>query len=341
MAIELAFCESPPEGHPWRAVHDRRQAALDKWNAGDAQAALQELLQLTQEAPDYPYAWSACHRLGHWISPGETHPLGEKVVHVNDIPGCRVFSFYRFFGRCYSARIVGDDGWNSFEFPCPEVCTRWLSHVGGTFCDLGANSGYYTILALAAGVKSAVAFDPYPPAVDVLRSNIELNGWDNRCAVMQAGVSDRNAIVPFYLPQLTNGWLATSSSLDPSFSPEHSIVYHARVITLDECLTGPAAVGPLTLKIDIEGTEPTLAALAGAAGQIRARRPVIMLEHAQGPSDRLNRFLAEHGYVDYIFRPDATWTCEPTVIVYPDQINHFFVPREIAPQFIGRVANEI
>jgi len=44
--------------------------------------------------------------------------------------------------------------------------------------DIGANIGYFTCLALRAGVRHVVAFEPDPLTSQVLSLNLQLNAFD-------------------------------------------------------------------------------------------------------------------------------------------------------------------
>jgi FkbM family methyltransferase len=71
---------------------------------------------------------------------------------------------------------------------------------GETVIDIGANIGYYTlILARLVGERGKVyAFEPDPTNYELLKRNIELNGYKNVVPVMKA-TSNKNGTLRLYL----------------------------------------------------------------------------------------------------------------------------------------------
>jgi FkbM family methyltransferase len=61
----------------------------------------------------------------------------------------------------------------------------------GTFLDVGANIGTTTLPALALGFDRAVAIEPSPENVRLLRANATLNGLEGRLTVIEAAAADR------------------------------------------------------------------------------------------------------------------------------------------------------
>ncbi len=78
----------------------------------------------------------------------------------------------------------------SFEAPLPIMVMACLSRLGGTFVDVGANSGIYSVLAGLVSDKIKVeAFDPFPEAVAAFDRNIGLNGVGDRVRLHQVALS--------------------------------------------------------------------------------------------------------------------------------------------------------
>lgn len=71
---------------------------------------------------------------------------------------------------------------------------------GDTVLDLGANVGYYTLIAakLVGDNGRVYAFEPDPLNFSYLQKNIKLNGFDN-CIMEQKAISDKNENSKFYL----------------------------------------------------------------------------------------------------------------------------------------------
>lgn len=65
-----------------------------------------------------------------------------------------------------------------------------------TIFDIGANIGYYTLLAesLVGPEGRVFAFEPHPENYEKLKENIEVNGYTN-CYLINKAVSDKSGII--------------------------------------------------------------------------------------------------------------------------------------------------
>ena len=105
------------------------------------------------------------------------------------------------FRKTFQSYIISS-GWE-------ELTTEMFKKVvkeGDVVVDLGANLGYYTLLAARlVGRKGKVyAFEPEPINYSLLLKNIELNGYDNIVAVQKA-VSDVSGKVRLFLDKKDTG----------------------------------------------------------------------------------------------------------------------------------------
>ena len=93
----------------------------------------------------------------------------------------------------YISRQLAQRGiWEPFE---SELLRRSL-RPGARFLDVGANLGYFSILA-ATWVGSAgcvYAFEPEPENFALLTANLALNGYEGRVHACQAALSDHDGI---------------------------------------------------------------------------------------------------------------------------------------------------
>lgn len=118
------------------------------------------------------------------------------------------------------------------------------------FFDVGANIGIYA--AFAAQVVhegQVVAFEPFPPNVEVLRRNAELNG--DRIDVHGVALSNRKGTATFRQPKDRPG------SCVGAISPEATgAAYEVDVVPLDDLVASGEVPVPTVVKIDVEGAEP-------------------------------------------------------------------------------------
>lgn len=149
--------------------------------------------------------------------------------------------------------------------------------------DLGANIGYYTMLAAAmVGPAGRVAaFEPGPANASLLAASVAANGF-RTVTLFPCAVADAAGTVGLQLDD-SNGQLT---------APEAAGVTRVQAVSLDGLL-GPAYPVDL-IKIDIEGAEGL--ALAGMEGLVRARRPLIITEFSPTALSLVSR-IAPEGYL--------------------------------------------
>ena len=89
---------------------------------------------------------------------------------------------------------------------------------GGVFADVGANHGYFTILAAGlVGERGRVfAFEPNPPVFEQLATHVRLNGFEHRVVLVEKALWDSNGDRTFFVSQ----WAGNSgiSTLTPGAS---------------------------------------------------------------------------------------------------------------------------
>lgn len=164
---------------------------------------------------------------------------------------------------------------------------------GSCFVDVGANRGYYSLIA--ARTHSVFAFEPNPDPLADLRASLELNGFDNVISI-QAAVSETSGLGQLHVHES----VTELSSLAQVHDDLDSQV-EVETVTLDEYFRGHPAVTVGLIKMDIQGAE--LLALRGAAEILERHRPVLIIEEwpygsagfGYETSD-LKAFLAEHRY---------------------------------------------
>ncbi|WP_207477501.1 FkbM family methyltransferase [Arenibaculum pallidiluteum] len=123
---------------------------------------------------------------------------------------------------------------------------------GMTVVDIGANIGYYTILAAArVGASGRVfAFEPDPVNAALLRENVALNQLDN-VQVIEAAIGADDGVLPLHISP-TN--LGDHRLYDTGEVRE---VRQVAVRSLDRFLRAGALV-PGLVKIDTQGFEPVI-----------------------------------------------------------------------------------
>lgn len=137
------------------------------------------------------------------------------------------------------------------------------------FMDVGANFGYFTVLA-AATVARVIAFEPSTRTHAYCMANIALNRLAN-VELHHCGLWHEDAIV-----ELTRD----PSTLNAVIVPSSDTCAHEsiQVVALDGLVRAGALDLPRldVVKLDVEGTE--LSALTGMRGTLARLRPTIVME---------------------------------------------------------------
>ena len=233
-------------------------------------------------------------------------------------------------GRDQIARSVAEAGWTEFERPLPELFFRAVRRSTGLVVDVGANTGLYTLLAVAASSRNrVVAFEPVPEVFEFLRRNVEDNDVAERVRLIRCAAGDRNGRADLYLPAGGHGLVETSASLRPDFASSHADRLEVPTRTLDRVLFRPSLVGRRVsvIKIDAEGHDA--AVIAGASRTIRWCRPVIFVEVLpRADLARLTDFVRRRRYADVRLSPARPPMVGDCVDYAPASWNHALVPRE-------------
>jgi FkbM family methyltransferase len=98
-----------------------------------------------------------------------------------------------------SRRIRAEGIWEPYE----SALILSLLQPGQVFVDVGANLGYFSVLAAAAlGARGKVfAFEPDPDNFSLLQANLALNGLTERAEVACAGLSEQDSEGRLYLSE--------------------------------------------------------------------------------------------------------------------------------------------
>lgn len=167
---------------------------------------------------------------------------------------------------------------------------------GGTFVDVGANTGIFAFYA-ATRVGSAgriIAVEPEPENCRWIRAGIEANGFA-QVRLFAGGLSDRDGEATLHLAE-KSGW----HTLNPGQRKRMQGELRVQTWTLDSIAADLDRLD--CVKIDVEGHEH--AVLAGATDSVPRFRPVILLDwHPQlgADRDRIEGLLAEWGYgIEYL-----------------------------------------
>jgi len=171
-----------------------------------------------------------------------------------------------------------------------------------TVFDVGANTGFYSMAALALAPTACVhAFEPVPRIAQALTTNIMVNGLSNRVRVNTCAVAEHSGQVELHVPDET--WGNATLNVD-GFRGLAGHVEHVEAVTLDDYVAMHAIERIDVLKIDVEGHED--AVLRGARSVLARHRPAVLCECLpELDADAFNHLISEFGYEPYHLRREG------------------------------------
>jgi len=240
-------------------------------------------------------------------------------------------------GRDQVVRQALAAGWRSYETPMPLVLSRLITARPSAFLDVGANTGFYALLAGRAGARVVRAFEPVPAIAAILAANVELTFPDataNAAALYRLALSDRHGEAELFLPDQGHGLIETSASLNQEFRAVHSGSVWVSQTTLDFHLAQHPIASELVLvlKLDVESFEPQV--LAGAELTVAERRPAIVVEILPGSDLGFYAdWLVRHRYNHYQLMPPNQIV--PSAAIEPSLLHrdHLLLPAELPLPF--------
>jgi len=176
---------------------------------------------------------------------------------------------------------------------------------GNVVVDLGANIGYFTLLAarLVGKEGKVYAFEPEPRNYGYLLKNIQLNGYDNVVAVQKA-VADKPGTLKLFICPYDTGHHTIQKyggikAYRPDFVDDKKEFVEVETVSLDDFFKGIAT--PISIiKMDVEGAE--MLALSGMERVIRENEnlamfveffPLLIREMGQSPEEFARRILED------------------------------------------------
>jgi FkbM family methyltransferase len=239
-------------------------------------------------------------RVVRWLWPvrvrGKARVLGPLVA-TSGRREARVFGYPMTLDLAdYMQRLIY---LGAYEREETALVRRWL-RPGMTFLDVGANVGYYTLLAArrVGPAGRVIAVEPSPIAHERLAGVVAANGL--AAEVHCIGLSDENGICSLFLtPEAMGNHSPTMVRHDGSGG-----ALSVPVRRLDDCLDEWGVASVDLLKIDVEGHEPAVfrgaerALASGRIGALLCEFNDFWLRQAGTTPRALHDFLTGLGFVD-------------------------------------------
>lgn len=163
--------------------------------------------------------------------------------------------------------------------------TRIFEHLSErctSFLDIGANTGYYSLLAAVKnGAICVYAFEPASAPFHYLEKNIKINALTN-VKVYPVALSDRRGEIEFF--EVDNpadyhnkfSLAGTGTLKGEDLANQRVVSRKVQTITLDDWVETEKPDSVDLIKIDTEGTEHLI--LGGAAKLLRRHEPILICE---------------------------------------------------------------
>jgi FkbM family methyltransferase len=199
--------------------------------------------------------------------------------------------------RDYMSRLWYYFGYRGYEAGTTRLMRRLLAKKRCVF-DIGANVGYYTLMAgaLLAGRGEVHAFEPAPTTFTRLRTNVRLNGFGH-VVLNHAGMLDHNGT-----GILNVGESADNSSFQPGFARAVARV-EVPTIRFDSYCRDAGVRRADLIKIDAEGVE--LAVLQGMGNLLLDWHPDLILEVLPAQARAIESFIAGTPYRRFLVKDDG------------------------------------
>lgn len=178
-----------------------------------------------------------------------------------------------------ASHILLDGDWE------PNITRYVQTHLaaGINFVDVGANFGWYTLLA-AMRECHVIAFEANPLVAALLRDSVAVNGFGGRTTVHETAVLDRPGTISFGadIKYPGGGHVNATQCTD---------TWEVKTVALDDVV--PADTPVHFLKIDAEGCEPEV--LRGATRVLSTPDIRVLFEHCHGKEEPF-KILEEQGF---------------------------------------------
>jgi FkbM family methyltransferase len=161
----------------------------------------------------------------------------------------------------------------AYDLPLVEFFYHKLREVDSpVLVDVGASTGSFSLLALNVPGMAVHAVEPNPIALKVLRSNVAINGLDDRVTIYPVAASDYDGDGMLKVPQSVT-WAAVACLGEPRRADLEWVNEPVRVAQLDSLGIEQCDF----VKVDTEGNE--LNVLKGARGLIERCNPALLIEY--------------------------------------------------------------
>jgi FkbM family methyltransferase len=230
-------------------------------------------------------------------------------------------------------RMLYWDGIKGFE-PHEYPIFVHLAKRSNVFFDIGANIGYYSLVAKTFNPKILIhGFEPMPSANKYFHLNKEINHFEN-LNIHDVALTNFEGKAEFHsnlnpkFPEIKDHLYGDSSLNSKATSTISRIKFDVKTDTLDNFCSKNLEAGKKIdlIKMDTEGTEDLV--MAGSKIVLKEHRPIIMCEVIKGFTEKeVQAALDPFDYLFFEVTPQGLKKVTD-LIVEKGKNDYFFVPKE-------------
>ena len=200
----------------------------------------------------------------------------------------------------YISHLLFWKGYKSFEYT--EIFISLIKKIN-VFYDIGANIGYYSLIAASENKNIlVVGFEPASGPLYYFRENVKLNNFEN-ISIEDIALSDKEGEIQFY--EVKNNKyaylehnLAGESNAGSKTTHRNFVPVSVATITLDNYVQQTAEKNIDLIKMDTEGTENLI--LEHSDMVLSQMKPIIICETLfQTIETELEKIFKKYGYEFY------------------------------------------
>jgi FkbM family methyltransferase len=223
----------------------------------------------------HPYINPILRRINKVFSPFTNFQLPPSGTITLKVEGDKSFKMSTN-QTSYVTKLLYWRGADSFEYT---IIFKDLIKKCHVFIDVGANSGYYSLLASSLNKRIKVfSFEPAQGPLYFLKKNVSINKFENQIEVKATALSSQKSEILFY--EVNNpkyGYLKHNlggvGSLEKDIKKK---AHKVETIKLDQFVQEKKIAKIDLIKLDTEGTEDFI--LKGSIESIRRFQPIIICE---------------------------------------------------------------
>jgi FkbM family methyltransferase len=171
----------------------------------------------------------------------------------------------------------------TYEIPIQKIFAQYLKG-GDTFYDIGANVGFFSIIAakLVGNTGKVYAFEPGSGNAHSVRHNAQLNNF-SQIEVIAKAVSHTSGSGQLLLAKYSGGHTLAIADAPPDLAGEVTV----DLVSIDDLIAQNKIKPPNFVKVDVEGAE--LDVLKGMTETIKTYQPTVIYEIDDGDRDAYER----------------------------------------------------